>query len=205
MSFVAIDGTIQPHLVADYLPQPQICTSGCSLYAALGDPRTFPHNNHSALMYTSADVTSWSLIDESHSPLFAQGDGEVQVALYGYGTTLEAVGETTFPDTFDPNSNTKTVSFDPSTNLWLSTTRLTVEQGNTSDFLSVARWFSAYRPDGSYVVVFQENDDSPTGVQIKKRTAGGTWSTLATLTDPGPIGILLQSAVIGSTGIIYLL
>src|SRR5438445_4336166 len=180
MSFTAIDGTINPHLVADYLPQPQIVVYNCNLYAVLGDPRTFPHSPFSALLYKSSNGITWTLLDEAHSPPFAQGDGNPQMNLTVHGTSLETLGGTTFPDTFDPNSNMKTVSFDPSSGLWGSTTRLVIVQGNTNDFLSVARSFASYRPDGSYIIASQYLS-GPAEVIIKKRTVGGSWSTLAIL------------------------
>jgi len=41
---------------------------------------------------------------------------------------------------------------------------------------------------------------------VKKRTAGGVWSTLATFTNPGaPVGVILQSGLMIADGTVYLL
>src|SRR5439155_14298799 len=117
----------------------------------------FPHNNHSALIYKSTDGVTWTLLDEAHSPLFGFADGEIIIDLLLNGGILYASGPTTFPDTFDPNSNMKTAYFDPINGLWSTIVRQTIISGDTSDFLNVPRWFSIFRPDGSYLIATQSN------------------------------------------------
>jgi hypothetical protein len=192
------------------LPQNQICQIGCTLYAALGDPRTFPNDPNSILIYKSTDGVNWTLLDFSHSPLFGLRDGGVQNSLsvnngiiYSLGGV--AVGSPSPPyDTFDAASNIKYWNFDPSTGLWGSKTSLTAVQTDSNDFLSVNKFFGAFRPDGSYILTYMINHFPPQ-IIVRKRSIGGTWSTLATFSDTGPIGVIFQSALMIADGTLYIL